>query len=330
MADNQLTKAQLKELARKVIVAQGNTFIKELLRDSGAKIGTTKDDFSNNLEAAIDADLISQNMLEAWLAEVEGWGDQHLYLVEPPQIDVATLAGGIAASPHASTLNSATSLEFPNALELKHIELDAAGLSMVWHQSKEGWNRWRPKDFVQEEGLERYRFDAYRQRFDRSIVRYAWRFSDPYCAILIHRNTEIDHAVVFADVRAALATIGCPDIPFSRILLNQAVKVAATKGKGMHSTRFELDEGYVEVASTLAEGGIDSVEPVRVVLQTVDTSQFDRAQGMLHFAAEEDGTSRRIAVQVYGSEARLRIWAQCKREDVAQILKLLWDYNSTP
>ncbi|MCW1750838.1 hypothetical protein [Rhizobium acaciae] len=330
MADDQLSKAQLKQLAQKVIVAQGNAFIKELLRGSGSKIGTTKEDFSNNLEAAIDADLISQKVLEAWLAEVEGWGDQHLYLVAPPDVDPAKLAGGIAASPHADALNAVPSLEFPDALALKHVELDAVGFSMVWHQGKEGWNRWRPKDYLQEEGLERYRFEAYRQRFDRSIVRYAWRFADPYCAILIHRNTEIDHDVVFAEIRAVLAAVGCPDIPFSRIPLNQAVKIAATKGKGMHSTRFELDEGYVEVASTLAEGGINSVEPVRVVLQTVDASQFDRAQGMLHFAAEEHGTSRRVAVQVYGSEARLRIWAQCKREDVSQILKILWDYNSTP
>lgn len=328
MADNHMTKAQLKELANKVVVAQGNTFIKELLRSSGAKIGTTKDDFSSNLAAAIDADLLSQNMLETWLAEIEGWGDQHLYLIEPPKVDMANLADNISASPHAGALNAAASLEFPDTLELKQITLDADGLSMVWHQSKEGWSRWRPKDFIEEEGLERYRFDAYRQRFDRSIVRYAWNFGEPYCAILIHRNTEIDHDLVFEDVRAVLIAIGCPDTPFLRIPLNQAVKIAATKSKGTHSARFELDEGYVEVAATLAEGGIDAVEPVRVVLHNVDTSKFDRAQGMLHFAAENDGTSRRLAVQVYGSEARLRIWAQCKREDVWQILKLLWGYNS--
>jgi len=327
MADNQLTKDQLKELANKVVVAQGNTFIKELLRSSGAKIGTTKADFSSNLANAIDADLISQNSLEAWLAEVEGWGDQHLYLVEPPNFDYTKLAGAIAASPHSAAVNAATSLEFPDTLELKQIELNADGLSMIWHQNKEGWNRWRPKDFVEEEGLERYRFDAYRQRFDRSVVRYAWNFGDPYCAVLIHRNTEIDHGQVFQDVRAVLSAIGCPDVPFLRIPLNRAVKVAATTSKGTHSARFELDAGYVEVASTLAEGGIDAVEPVRMVLHNVDTSTFDRAQGMLHFAAEEDGTSRRLAVQVYGSEARLRIWAQCKREDVSQILKLLWGYN---
>ncbi|MER8583356.1 hypothetical protein NKG95_32545 [Mesorhizobium sp. M1423] len=330
MTTEQLTKPELKELGHRIAVAQGNFFIKELLRSSGAMIGTTKEDFAINLASAIDDDVITQEVLEAWLAEVEGWGDQHLYLVEPPQTEAAALAGGIAASPHAGSLGATASLDFPDMLELKHIGLDAVGLSMVWYQRKEGWNRWRPKDFFSDEGLERYRFDAYRQRFDRSIVRYEWRFGDPYCAILIHRNTEIDHDAVFADICAALAAIGCSDVPFTRIPLSQAVKVAATKDKGLHSTRFELDSGYVEMASTLPEGGIESVEPVRVVLHAVDASQFDRALGMLHFAAEEHGMSRRIAVQVYGAEARLRIWAQCKRADVFQILKVLWGYNSEP
>ncbi|TBU89254.1 hypothetical protein [Phytopseudomonas dryadis] len=330
MATEPLSKAQLKELVHRVVVAQGNAFIKELLRSSGSRIGATKDDFAANLDAAIEADSITQEMLEAWLAEVEGWGDQHLYLIEPPQIDPAALAAGIAASPHADLLNASASLDFPDALELKHIGLGNGGLSLVWHQSQAGWNRCKAKDFVVEEELERYRFDAYRQRLERSVVRYEWRFADPYCAILIHRNPGIDHKAVFAAIRATLAAIGCAETSPLPIPLDQAVKVAAMKGKGVHSTRFELASGYVEMASTLAEGGIDAVEPVRVVLQAVDTSQFDRAQGMLHFAAEEHGMSRRIAVQVHGREARLRIWAQCKREDVFRIVELLWGYNNQP
>jgi len=323
-----LSKPELKELAHRVILAQGNFFIKELLRSSGAKIGTTKEDFAKNLDDAIDGGLITQDLLEAWLGEVEGWGDQHLYLVEPPQVHSSEIAKGIAASPHADALGAVASLDFPDALELKHIGLDAAGLSMVWHQRKEGWNRWKPKDRLEDEGLERYRLDAYRQRFDRSVARFEWRFADSYCAILIHRNPEIDHAAVFGDIRSTLTAIGCPDAAFKRIPLSEAVKAAAAKDKGVHSTRFELDDGYVELASTLPEGGIESVEPVRLVLKSVDTSQFDRAQGMLHFAADQHGVSRRIAVQVYGSEGRIRIWAQCKREDVWQMLKFLWDYNS--
>lgn len=329
MGREPLSKPQLKDLVRRVVVAQGNAFIKELLRGTGVKIGATKEDFAINLDAAIDADKLTQDLFEAWLAEVEGWGDQHLYLIEPPPGDGATLAAAVVASAHGHLLDAGASLAFPDLLALTHISLND-GLSLVWHQGKAGWNRWRPKDFVVDEALERYRFEAYRQRLDRSVVRYEWRAGEPYAAILIHRNPDIDHKAVFAEVRATLAAFGCADTAPAPIPLSQAVKVAAAQGRGVHSTRFELDGGYVELASTLAEGGIEAVEPVRVVLQAVDTGQFDRAQGMLHFAAEEHGTSRRIAVQVYGREGRLRIWAQCKREDIVRILELLWGYNSAP
>lgn len=323
-----MNKQQLKELGRKVAVAQGNAFIKELLRDSGARIGATKEDFANNLDSAIEEDIITQDKLEAWLVQVEGWGDQHLYLFQVPDIEAVALASGIAASPYAGVLGAGASLDFPKGLELKHIGLGQAGLSMEWHQSREGWNRWTPKDYIVAEGLQRFRFEAYRQRFDRSVVRFEWHFAENYCAILIHRNPDIDHAAVLKEVDAVLWAIGCPVVPLVRISLSQAVKVAARDDKGVHSTRYELDSGYVEMASTLAEGGIESVAAVRGVLHAVDASQFDRAQGMLHFVPEEHGTSRRIVVQVYGSEGRLRILAQCKREDVFRVVEILWDYNS--
>jgi hypothetical protein len=47
-------KALLKETVRRVIVGQGNRFIKELLRDRKLPIGSTKADFSKNLMKAID------------------------------------------------------------------------------------------------------------------------------------------------------------------------------------------------------------------------------------------------------------------------------------
>ena len=95
MGTDLLSKPQLKELVRRVIVAQGNAFIKELLRSTGARVGASKEDFANNLDAAIDADELTQEKLEAWLAEVEGWGDQHLYLIAPPEVDPSNYAAAI-------------------------------------------------------------------------------------------------------------------------------------------------------------------------------------------------------------------------------------------
>ena len=65
-----LGKSQLKEKVAQIVLAQGNVFIKDLLRSNKASIGNTKADFAENLAAAIDAGVLTQEVIEAWLAEI--------------------------------------------------------------------------------------------------------------------------------------------------------------------------------------------------------------------------------------------------------------------
>jgi len=327
MPDESLTNQQLKELVRRVVITQGNAFIKDLLRDNHSRIGSTKDEFISNLEDAIDEGNLTQAKLDAWLEAVEGWGDQHVYVLVSPTTTPTLVARAISASPIARYCDAAPSLHFPDMLELTQVRSTSDGLSIVWHQRKEGWNRWSARDRRETEGLDQLWYQAYRQRLDRSVVRFEWRYLDPYCAILIQRSPQIDHTSVFSTIESLLTQLGITDAPFSRVGLTHAIHVSSLLANGAQSTRFELDDGYVEVAVNTPGSGIDSVEPVRLVLQSVDASQFDRAQGMLNFAAEEHGTSRSLSVEVFGEQARLRIWAQCKRDDVLRILRVVWECN---
>ena len=84
-------KALLKAQVEKILLIQGNQFIKELLRENRLPIGSTKKDFLTNITDAIDEDLLTREMIEAWLKQIEGWGNQHLYLFEPPEIARKTL-----------------------------------------------------------------------------------------------------------------------------------------------------------------------------------------------------------------------------------------------
>lgn len=327
MANEALSTAQLKELVKRVVVAQGNNFIKDLLRESESKIGATKQEFAHNLNAAIDEGRLTQARLEAWLAEVEGWGDQYVYVVSAPQVNVGRLAQAIQESPVSHLSDAAASLEFPEELELKQIAVDGEHLSLVWHQGKEAWNRWSAKDFDDNDEIEHFRYLAYRHRLDRSVVRFQWRFGDDYCLILIHRNPDIKHHEVFATVNGTLALFGCEGLPLRLQPLMHAIRTSSQRA-GVKTTRFERDSGYVELGSSLPGLGIEAVESVRVVLQAVDTDQFDRANGMLNFVSLEHGTSRDISVEIFGAEAKLRIWAQCKREDVLTVVELIWEYNT--
>ncbi|HET6840561.1 MAG TPA: hypothetical protein VFK06_02590 [Candidatus Angelobacter sp.] len=77
-------KDRARQLVRTVVLTQGNIFIRELLRRKRIPIGITKQNFEANLLEAISVgDLQLVDLIE-WLDEVEGWGDQHVYLYHIP------------------------------------------------------------------------------------------------------------------------------------------------------------------------------------------------------------------------------------------------------
>ncbi len=80
--------------------------------------------------------------------------------------------------------------------------------------------------------------------------------------------------------------------------------------------------------STLSEGGIEAVEAVREVRRGVDDANFAAADGMFSFAAEKyRQLSRTIKMEGHGLDSRLRIWVQCKRDDVYVVLSVIWANN---
>lgn len=321
-----LTKAQLKDKVRAIMLLQGNDFIKELLRDHGLKIGTNKTDFAYNIAHAIDQDQLTGSMIEEWLSEIEGWGNQYVYLFKAPAAKFADVAKALLQSPHAGLLGASPSYAFPPDLELSSIGHDKAGLSLVWHLGKHGWDRVKSKDFVKQQGLETYRFEAYRQRMDRSVVRFEWRYSDGHCAILIHRNKDIDHSSAMGVVWSALKAISVSEQPCEVLPLIKAVK-SASKQKGTKSTRLEADGGFVDLVSTLDDGGIDKVAAVRQARHAMNDNDFARAQGLFSLGTA-DGLKQQMSVQVFGAAAQLRLFAQCRRDDVHAIIAYFLKHNA--
>lgn len=326
MAAQQLTKPQLKQVVERIILAQGNTYIKELARTHGIKIGSTKKDFSENLSAAIDDGTLTGDKIQVWLDEVEGWGNQHVYLFKAPQISAAETAAKIDRSEHKPLLGQGVSLAFADALQLTAIQVDGERLSMLWQQGKNRWSRFKDKDYVELDGNETFKFEAYLKHGERSVVRFEWRFGDDYCGILIHRNKDIDHNEARASVWRELQVLGLCIAPLALITLSQAVKTKS-KGEGTHSSRFDNKEGYVELGSKKVDGGIEEIEAVRQAREGIDDDAFDDTSGMFLFKQEEGKLSDNVSVQVFGKEGRLRLWARCRRSDVYELVSRILKAN---
>jgi hypothetical protein len=328
--NNELSKAALKKAVGQIVLAQGNIFIKELLRSNNLPIGSTKTDFAENLNNAINAGTLKQVMIETWIGEIEGWGNQHIYLFEPPAISRAGISPALKASKHAGLLGRAVSYEFPNTLALSTINLFVDHLSITWHRGRGSWERAKAKDFQRDEGPDRLEYRAYRERFDRSVVRLEWRFDDPYCAVLIQLPNEGDeHEQALKRVWHDLKEVGLVPSPLTKIRLSSAIKKLSRKKEArVQSARLMTEGGHVELVSTLSQGGIEDVEALREVRRGVEDANFAAADGMFSFPAElHKQLSRTIKVQGYGIESRIRIWVQCKREDVYVVLAVIWANN---
>jgi len=327
-----LSIAGLKEAVRKIVLAQGNDFIKELLRQHKIKIGATKTDFRQNLMDAIDKGEFTQPMLEAWLGEIEGWGNQHIYLFEPPAQSKADIAKLLMESDFKHLVGQAVSYAFPDDLELCVIDLTPDHLSMGWHRSNAGWERAKAKDYQKEEGTDLFEYRAYRQRFDRSVVRFEWRFNDPYAAVMIQLPNEGDqHDAAMKRVWADIKAANVAPAPLARHRLTAAFKALSRNNKGaiVQAVKLVTDGAYIDLVSTSAEGaGIGDVEAVRQVRRGVDDTAFADTDAMLEYRpAEYAALSRNIKIHGYGVQSRIRIWVQCKKEDVYFVLADVWAHN---
>jgi hypothetical protein len=324
-------KRDLKQIVQFVIVGQGNEFIKELLRENGIKIGINKADFIKNLNAAIDENKLTLPIIEEWLSEVEGWGSQHIYLFDPLRLSLENAKHKILNSKYSKLFNHQSSHEFPKELSLTNITIGDNLLSLTWHIGNSAWVRTSSKDYQEEEDGDLYKYEAYRHFSDRSVVRFEWNITNPYCAMFLPQaNKEKIHEETLRKVWLVLKEIGLCKNELKKISVNNAVNALRANSKQATTTSMTLrvDGGHVNLVSDLPEGGIEDVEAVREVGLAVNPTKFKSSEGMFKLDTDTNSTlSRPIKLQIFGIESRIRIWVKCKREDIYSVIGLIWSSN---
>ena len=150
-------RAKLRRVVDDLVVVQGNEFVKELLRAKKLRIGTTKADFETSLHGAIESGELTTADVEAWLAEVEGWGAHHAYLFtldgerivrllgDSNRLNIALELGGLA-----QTYSNRRPFAFPVRLTSTAVNRSDTGIEVVWHQGTYAWQRDRTQDFEEE------------------------------------------------------------------------------------------------------------------------------------------------------------------------------------
>ena len=349
-----LTAVELKEMAHNIVRSQTNRYIKELLREHGIAIGSTKADFERNLDAAIDDGSLTGAHVEAWLREVEGWGNQHVYVYRLSREQVSAFR--TEADAHSAIKGarlgkywqrptaSSDSLGFPDddeKLELVSITYGES-LRFHWHNGTTYWTRTadelahdKPTETI---GGFDYQFRAYRGRVTREVMRFEIRPRERLAALFVPKAiNSAAHRIAVTTAKNDVAKV----LPFAdfehKILktrqvirnLDQSLAQAADDGTEpaiqAQSTRLQDDFASIEFAARATEGSYRNSAAVQSVRRTIVTDEqvdaFVGASGTFRFV--ERGLGR---VQL-SDDGRIRLWSTMQAEDVWHIIGTLVDHE---
>lgn len=349
---------QLERLVKGIVVAQGNDFVKELLRERGIRIGTTKSDFERNLLEAIGGGRLVREDIEEWLDRVEGWGDQHIYLYNVPAAiardpvwrSAAAVRKRIEEAGYGDYWNVRTSLEFPEEMTLTGISRTEGSLTLTWHRGAESWVREKTRDYRETIEGDLYEFRAYRYRAKRAVTRFVLRTGDDdqatwSAALLIPiAINSPEHEELQDQVAQTLGRLA-PLADF-KALQHQPVAIAnvikkidqagLTSGNGgprvtTQSTEFFSGGASVRFSARSLHDDYRTSGPVRAVRRSIggpQLEQFVGSNGSLEFLQHpSNGLSRDVKVQLYGTDRRVRIWKQLSAEEVWAVLDTLRRYQ---
>ncbi len=333
--------AELKRLAQGVVLAQGNAFIKELLREKGLRIGTTKADFLANLNAAIDSDQLSLQDLEDWLQRVEGWGHEYVYLYKIPAAiaddpiwsDPSAVRRQVATAGLEQVWEASSSYQFPETLTLTGVYFRPGWLRYVWHQGMTSWYRDTSKDYTQVIDDDLYEFRAHRQKSERTVMRFELRLPRRIGAVFVQIPTTSDeHQEALNQMWQALSplvdqsTLVAFNVSDAIKQLDQLQLRSANSGLRTQQARMSGQGAYVEFGSTSADRGYREVEPIREVRLALQQETVSGNTATMIFTAPADkGPGRGVRVQLYGDTRRIWLRAQMTEEQVWDLLDRIKD-----
>jgi hypothetical protein len=321
-----------------VVLAQGNVFIKELLRERGIRIGTTKADFERNMIEAIQSGALQKQHVETWLAEVEGWGNQHVYLFRVPEKICAdslwnkpeAVKSKVAKAGLGAQWNAHSSLEYPPGHTLTGVHFQEGVLRLVWHKGSEFWLRTKAKDYREEIDGDTYEFRAYRLRAERKVTRFELRPRDAMAAIFLQIAVDEDeHKTALENVKKTVGRLWAFD-EFSPFAIASTIKKLDARSLVKkdevvaQSTRLDSSGAYVQFGTTSAQDSYQDFAAVRNVRLAVKSTSFTGMNGTFNISVTDtNGEERRVRALLYASQKRIRLSSQMTSTEVWNFLQLI-------
>jgi hypothetical protein len=237
-------------------------------------------------------------------------------------------------------------LAFPDRPELTSISFADGTLRLAWHEASPGWTPVPEKNITRVEGLDTFEYRAHRMVERRAVTRFEARKDLGLAALFVADPVQgEEHRAAVIEAKRVIGLLMRLDHlepnQFDISVMSRSMDQANVPSNANPTPRIKtqlarLASGgsYVEFAANSKDKGYAEERAIRDVRNSIRTGQLPSFQGASGVFVFQPGVgagslTRPLRVQLYGSDDRIRLWAQMDSTEVWSILQIIDSYRAS-
>lgn len=311
-----------------LLFAHRMTWVQRFLRVRQLAFAGDKPTLRSRLASYLQAGTVTANELIGLLDEIEGWGDQHVYMYTASDALLRNIS--IEANVREMLrrrrclrlLNNRLPLLLPDAPTLSAIQWTSQRIRFVWID-KRTWRERLPDQDREEAGIE---FDAYETKEARGVVSFECDLVSGNAALLIQRlpsgNRYVEQKLRFEQELERFIDIA----ELAECRISSGIRrIDETPGIRKRSTEFQTLRGSrIGLTSQSRKQDAYGDPTVRSARRAVGHNATGRL-GNFYFPSNDPNASD-IHVKLYAQDQRIGIFGECSEDEVRHVLSRVRGY----
>lgn len=316
-------------LTLKYLLSHKMAFTQEFLRERGLPFSGTKKRLRERLEEYLADGRLDPEALVHLLNQIEGWGDQHLYLYKAAGRLMAPWSTEDSVRKHLSGLGRGRLLGRPRPVvlpaetNLSSIEWTPERVRFVWIEKRQWEERVPDEDMREGEMVWR----AYRLNVSRGIISFDWDLVSGHAMLMIQR---LPRGSNYTRVRARFEKELEPLVAlsqFERLRVSRVIVPIQESGEvRRRQLRYQTRRGG---RATFTSAGPSRDALADPALDRAEQALGEETAGLLgnfYWIAAEGKLGAEIHAKIYASDQRIGLFGEHEERDVRHVVSRIRHY----
>lgn len=304
-------------------------FVQDFLRNRGLPFSGTKEKLRERLEGYLAEGSLAASDLVQLLDQIEGWGDQHVYLYKAydqaiePWLREDSTRDRVRTVGLEKQFGRLLPLVLPEEMSLSSIDWTPERVRFVWVEKRQWEERVPEEDIVKDDMVWR----AYRIKVSRGLIAFDWDLVSGYAMLMIRRlprGTRYDH------IRSQFEKLLEPIVGisrFERVRVSQAIGAVELSGEvRRRQIAYQTRRGGKASFTSASRSGDTSADPA--LQGAVDSLRGETAGvlGNFYWLPGRDGLASELHCKLYAADHRVGVFGEHEERDVRYVISRIRYY----